>query len=1098
MRFVRILYILIFILTQQWVYGQSHQLGDKYNSKHISARNGLSQSVVNAIIQDQNGFMWFGTKDGINRYDGEEIKVYSHNHEDSSSISDSHILSIEEDTTGTIWVGTNGGGLNKFVPGTGNFSTVILNENKKEKLPSERVENLKLIYDRYLMISTYRQGLYVLDTKTMEKENYYLDKKDSAETAPCYVRDIITDEKGNIYLAMGHDGIAQFDIETGKFEILIDRKFDEKQNNLRKRYFAVCKRGNKLWLSNYGTGLESFNLKTKEIKQYKSNEIKQKGLLASEQILDITKKDSLLWIATAMGIVTFHPEEKDFEIFNKPESISKSAFAVCVRKIYKDQNNQIWVGTNGYGVYFFPEKNKYFYSVTSYPYKTDKPHPSVRDFYKQGDSLWVTTYDGIFLYDLQTMQHKLIHPELNIYTIAPDPDNSRILWMGDEGGGLYKLDRLNLHLDTIPASNKKEKGKIFGLTVFSLLHDGEYLWVGTQKALNRYHKSTGEIEYYKHDSSDPESINEGKIYSIYKEAPDRLWIGTDKGGVGILNPETGKVQRFTYDRKDPNSLANNRTYNISEDSNGNIWVATSGGLNKFLNEEKGFKLYTKNDGLPDNVVYTTLEDDSGNLWLSTNQGLSQFNTQKEKFRNFNVDDGLQDNEFNASAFYKAKDGRMFFGGIGGFTVFYPDEIKQNNLKPEVVFTHLILKNQPGIIEKTIKNKDKISLSYDNAIFDIRFAALNFYQAAKNQYKYRLKDHDSEITEWINLQNKNHVSFFDLEPGDYTLEVKGSNNDGVWSNSSKSIEITIVPPFWKTTFFRVLLILLILALIVLIAYQRMRIIRKQRDNLKAVVDEQTSDLKKANISLKNEIQERKKAEEQLLEANKTKDKFFSIIGHDLKNPLSSLYNLSDILHNDYGKLSEEEKREFIENIMLSSQNAYRLTENLLNWARAQVGKMTKKPEDINLYQQVQEIIQLYRSEEKKKGISITNNVPEDLYVHADRNMISAIMRNLISNAVKFTSGGGNITLTAVKNDQFVDITTKDNGVGMNREMQEKLFKIKPGAGNRGTYNEPGTGLGMLITKEFVDSHGGRISVDSEPGKGTALTVSLPMAKTETDG
>ncbi|MFW6019049.1 MAG: ligand-binding sensor domain-containing protein, partial [Bacteroidales bacterium] len=949
-------------MTQTLFYGQHRELKANFDLEHISARHGLSQGVVNTILQDQNGFIWFGTKDGLNRYDGEEIRIYSHCHEDTNCISNNHILSIEADSAGTIWVGTNGGGLNKFDPETETFSTITLNAEKEENgYPTERVENLKLVSDRYLLVSTYRQGLYVLDLKTNKKKNYYLNKKDSAETAPSYIRDIATDERGNIYLAMGHDGIAQFDIETGEFEILIDQKHEEKQEILNE-YFSVCKRGDKLWLSNYAIGLESYNLETKEIKQYSSDKIVRDGVVLSEKIVDITDRDSLLWFATSMGIFAFHPESEEFKHFSKAEeNISHHEFAIGVREIYNDQNNELWLGTNGYGAYFLSNKTKYFFTVNNYPYETDKLHPSVRTLFNQGDSLWVTTYSGIILYDLQTMKHKLIFPDMNIYTIAPDPEDKRFLWIGDEGSGLYKLNQLTLELDTVFASNKKEKGKLFGSTVFSLLHDGDYLWVGTQKALNRYNKNTGDIKHYEHDKTDPKSLNYGQIYSLYKQSPERLWVGTDNGGLGLFNPQTGEVQRFTYDHQDTNSLGNNRVYSVYEDRNDNIWVATSGGLNKFISEEEGFKRYTKDDGLPNNVVYAILEDGSGNLWLSTNLGLSEFNPQKETFRNFTIDDGLQENEFNASAYFKSPDGRMFFGGIQGFTSFYPEEIKLNRFKPQVVFTQLVLKNQPGIVEKPITNKNKIKLSHDNAFFDIRFVALNYYQAEKNQYKYRLKRPDSETTEWINLQHANHISFYGINPGEYTLEVKGSNNDGIWSDRSKSIEITIVPPFWKTPAFRLSLLLFVFALIALIVFLRIRNIRMQRDKLRVLVDAQTSDLKKTNKSLKSEIQERKKAEEQLKKANRTKDKFFSIIGHDLKNPLSALYSLAHMLNDDYERISEEEKRNFIENILESSKNAYRLTENLLNWARTQVDQMQINTEEINIYKQIQEIIQLFKSE-----------------------------------------------------------------------------------------------------------------------------------------
>ncbi len=1079
-------WIILFLCVAKSLFSQNDIYYENFGIEKISLDRGLSQCVVTCIHQDRNGFIWLGTKDGLNRYDGKSIVTFTYEHKDSSSISNSYISCITEDSSGNLYVGTRGGGLNVFDPATEIFSDIKLKSGRSGFENIKVITDLVLVEDRYLLAGTQGIGLFVVDIKTGQQKNYYHDKSNPSSIPADLVRDIqYSPETGIIYLSIDHEGVYRFDIDKGKFELIIKsvRNFP---NEKKKTYDAITVVGNMLWLNNINHALECYNLETGELQQFRDDHFK------IAYITDIHFRDSMIWCSTqGYGILVFDPEQKTFRRL-KPRIRDVEKLTVAGTCLYEDSNNNLWVGSNGEGAFFLAKKTKNFITYNRFSEsESSKDHPSVRGILRQGDSLWITTYEGVRLYDLKNNRMKLLAPDHDIYVVKPDPLFPDYLWMGDEGGGLKKFNKSTFEFTDIPNEDILLRDHIFGVSIYSLLNEGKFLWVGTQNGLNRYNKLTGEVKHYIHDEDNPETVNYGRVLTIFKDSGGRIWVGSDVGGAGFFYPDSTGFQRFNSDPDNPGSLSNNFVNAITEDSKGNIWICTNGGLNLYREEMNGFRFFTKSDGLPNNVIYSAQEDREGNLWVSTNKGISKFNPEKNTYVNYDKRDGLQNDEFNLGAYFKSDDGLMIFGGISGFTMFYPEEINHNTQVPEIAFTYLTKKDQPGEHKIPITGKRKIELGHRETIFDVEFASLNFYQPQKNRYKYRLSGIGKKTTGWIELKNRNSISFFGLDPGTYQLQLIGSNNDGIWNREGKLLQITITPPFWKTDLFRIGLLVFFILLGTAAFLIRIRIVRRQRDRMKKLVEERTTELRESNHSLMREIAERKKVEEQLLEANQAKDRLFSIIGHDLKSPLSTLLSLSRYMQQEYNSMDEDERRNFVDYMLESAENVYSLTENILSWARTQTGRMTVNPRKTDIHDAIDNNIRLFKSECENKEIRLENRAAL-VYAYVDRNMLAAILRNLTSNAIKFTNRGGNVWFTALRTNDTITVRVKDNGTGMDSETKETLFKAAHANKAFGTENEPGTGLGLLICKEFVDINGGRISVSSTPGKGTTISFTLPAA------
>jgi ligand-binding sensor domain-containing protein/serine phosphatase RsbU (regulator of sigma subunit) len=732
---------------------------------HLNVENGLSQSAVTCILQDKNGFMWFGTQDGLNRYDGYNFKIFKNISDDSTSLSDNFIFSIYENESGSLFIETQSGKINKYNPVKESFQ--IIPEQEISKYRSKRNSVLAIYYDKNDVVwsggLSKETGLKMENKKTGEIKIYTHHPNDNSSLSDNKVYSILRDSKGILWIGTVN-GLDQLDEKTGEFRHY--RNIPDNLNSLSDNWVWPIfedSKGN-LWIGTVKGGLNKFDRVSNTFVHFKNEPDNPKSLNDNFIFSIYEDRSGLIWIGTnAGGVDYFDPSSQVFEHFfknakNKNSLSDNTVYSMCV-----DKKGNYWIGTRNGGLDKFNyHKNEF----TNYSHNPSNPNSLINN---------------------------------SVQTICED--KSGIMWLGTFNSGMNSFDPVSGKFKAY-VNNPSNPNTLTDNRVYSIIEDSEgIIWIGTYAGgLNRLDKKTEVITSFKHDENDSSSISSNSVWSIIEDNSGKLWLGTFGGGVNVFNKSTKTFKHFRNNPADPESLGDDNIIRVFKDSKGNIWMGTTKGLCRYYADTGKFKLYSEKNGLSNNFVYGILEDNKGNLWLSTNNGLSEFNPVNETFNNFYAEDGLQNNEFNQNAFAKDyQTGNLLFGGVNGFNVFNPERITGNTFIPPIIFTNYTRYNtddQEGkpIIEKGISETKEISVTYKDNIITLEFSALSYYNNFNNQYKYKLEGFNEN---WIQLGSNNKVTFTNLSPGDYILNVIGSNNDGVWNEKGKSLTIHVSPPWWKT-------------------------------------------------------------------------------------------------------------------------------------------------------------------------------------------------------------------------------------------------------------------------------------------------------------
>jgi signal transduction histidine kinase/ligand-binding sensor domain-containing protein len=1085
--------IFIFCLLTPAVYAQS-----EYRFESITKAQGLSQGTINVIFEDHDGFMWFGTNDGLNRYDGKKMVVYRKNHNNRNSLPNNNILSINLDSQHKLWIGTHGNGLCFFDPVHSTFHPFDELIKNPEKINiGENIYCISIDTVNNILWTGSNIGVAKLNLNdnTLDFIDFRLYKVGSRHVGNIYC---MLAEVNQVWIGTDIGGLLRLNLKDKSITPIpiqdrwIRPEEPEHQGTILK---IIRDKTGQLWAASFGDYI--LKLSTDEQSLYKMDRtipLYEKSpfyFLRSIVMAD----DTTMWCASSSGgIQIIHLNNNRIEVIDYNPFIQNGINSDGLKTVYCDKSGGVWIGNNGHGInYYYPVNKKFQHLAPTNSGTSGLTFRSVRRIYRDQDKrLWIGGYGGINAFDSNFKRVIEIPAIGNAYYLHPDPVDNEILWVGIEGGGLQKIRKKDgIHLAGYTSVNPIHEKGIVGTGIYCIQDKNpDELWIGTETALNIFNKKTGHSNYFMHVDSNKFSVPKGRMRVIFDDSKKRTWIGTLGGGLAYIKDNDFIFNNLSYDPKDSSSISSNIIYCVIESKSAQIYVGTDGGLNLFDEKTSGFKKINTKDGLINDVVYGILEDDDGNIWLSTNEGLSCYNPTTGRFRNYDQQDGLQADEFNSGAYYKDNEGTLYFGGINGVSIFRPHDLQDNNKIPKIVFTQLKIGGKPVVIDPPITNASEVKLNYNNQSFTLEFAALNYYKPQKNQYAYRIMEMQDK---WIQLGNENNVNIAHLGYGNFTIKVIASNNDGAWNNEGISLKIIIDPPYWATFWFRSLLVLTIILLVSIFFYLRIQTLRETKRELQDGVEARTKELMTTNRELLTEIESRIKTEKELLAANQTKDKFFSIIAHDLKNPFNVLLGFTELMSTELDQFEPEEIKESIQAIRKSTVGIYELLENLLTWANSQHGKLELNPQVIDLFELTNSNIQLLAAQANQKEIELKSELVNNTVVWADKNSVNTVLRNLITNAIKFTPLNGRVTVSAKETDKEVLISVEDSGVGMSAENLTKLFRIDQQFKTNGTANEKGTGLGLILCHEFIRMNHGTITVSSSPGKGSVFTFALPKSQ-----
>jgi ligand-binding sensor domain-containing protein/signal transduction histidine kinase len=1044
----------------------------------ISNEDALSQGSINAICQDLTGYIWIGTKDGLNRYDGYDIKIYRNDPTDNSSISCNVILVITRDSKGYLWIGTSGGGLNRYDPFYDNFTRYkfYTNEGKEYGKIINSIEQDKF---GNLWIGTYLDGLIRFHPEIGSVKRFLQDTEDSESISDNTINALLIDSYDRLWIGVEDSCLNLFLPESESFKRFIY------QNKISLSPYGcstsalIEDKENNIWIgTKYGDFVFKFYPDEEKFFSYRE------GFPGTTFCFSTTGGDSI-WMGSNYSGLFLYEISKDKTKFFSSGVKNGSLNYNTIKSLYHDRDENLWIGTDGKGLNLYsPHKKKFQSYFHKSPSTEGLSVCSVRAIYvDENDILWVggyrisNEYEGLSRINLKTNEITQFDPDGVVYTILPDKENKNVIWLGTEGQGIIELRTDKLKSTVYGINPPFTIDLIKGMIVYNMKYDKKgNLYIGTDKGLNVINAESKLCTFYSHNPLDSLSINVGSIMAIYIDSMNNIWIGSNIGGLSKFNPVEESFERYTVRKSKASCPSSNCINCFYEDTKKRFWVGTDKGLNLFDRKTGGFTVYTVKQGLPNDVIYAVLEDELGNLWLSTNKGLCKFNPESNDIYTYDKNDGLPANEFNKAAYFKSNDGRLLFGGTNGLVSFYPSEINNNQSIPNVVITSYFIDNIEIQPDTNISLKKMLIVEPGTYLIGFQVSAMSFLNPEKCNYKYKL---DGFMDKWIEMGRSRNISFTNLDPGEYTLYIKSSNSDGIWSKKPTKLDIKLSHFFYQTMGFKFLVTFIVIVMLLTIYFGRISILRRQEKKLKILVDQRTFELSETN--------------QQLSIASKTKDKLYSIIAHDLKSPFNSLLGFTNLLLENWKDMNDDERLEIINILKNTSSSTYDLLVNLLEWSQFQSGDIKYNPEKIALCNLINDSIVQFNGQANLKNINVSVKCEQDLVVFVDIMMITSVLRNLCSNAIKFTPPKGKVNIEAYSKDDYAYCLIKDNGVGISKENQNNLFQSEYSLSTEGTKGEKGTGLGLMLCKTFIQKNKGKISFESELNKGSTFIISMPMSK-----
>lgn len=1056
--------------------------------KRLTVEDGLSNNNVLALVQDQRGYIWIGTNDGLNKYDGYGFTTYRHDARDSTTLSNNAVHAVLLDEKGRLWAGT-AGGLNLYHSSTGTFTEYPIGGRVMNDPGSGRITTLFEDRSSRFWVGTTR-GLYAFDPERSVFTRYEYESTSSSDFRgehyqPNYVTSVYEDDEDRIWIGTAA-GLNRLDPARGtfrRFELAGGGRIADEVRDMKEDPDG------KLWVATVRDGLYHVDVGERTYTHH-VHDSEKPGSLPSNSVRAVHKRERGLVVGTSEGVALYDAERDYFHTFTTISGDVSSLSFPSVRCILEDNRGNLWIGT-WEGLNYFDHHSNHFVHVGRYPEAVRSLSDDlISSFAEDPDGgVWVGTERGGLNYldapmqRVRVFRHDPNDPaSLRVNNVkALFVDRQGALWVGTHDGGLSRLDRDRggfHHYRHDPSDSTSLSGN----RVYAI-HEDRFgdLWIGTNKnGLNRLDRRSGRFTRYGVDDG-AGSISSNEINVIFEDRVGNLWIGTAHG-LSLFDRRTDRFIHFLSTRADPGSLIDPTVRTLWEDSEGRLWVGTSSGLELFDRRQGTFTHFTVRDGLPNDAINCVLEDGSKDLWISTNLGLSRFRPSDSSFRNFDGADGLQSRQFNMNACVATRDGRLFFGGVNGFSYFHPENITSNPYAPPVFITGLKLFNQTvhpaesgSPLTRDIGETERIVLRHDQNVVSLDFVALNYTAQSRNEYAYVLEGFEED---WNPVGTQRTATYTNLPPGQYTFRVKAANNDGVWNEHGTSLEIRILPPLWRT-WWAYLLYALFAATAAYGAY---------RYSVKV-------------WRLKNSLaleQLRRRTEDDLHAA---KMQFFTNVSHEFRTPLTLILGPIQELLADRSQGSRD--RESLNLVRRNAERLLRLVNQLMDFRALETGHMRLRAQRTNVVEFVRELALSFDEFARHARIRFAiRSDYEGIYVWFDRDKLETVLVNLLSNAFKFTSDGGDVAIevgvsgpgpqssSGSSEVGMVHIAVRDTGIGMTEAELEHLFErfyqARPRFGSR-----HGTGIGLAFSKGIVELHGGKLTVESREGEGSVFTVILPL-------
>jgi signal transduction histidine kinase/ligand-binding sensor domain-containing protein/DNA-binding response OmpR family regulator len=1028
--------------------------------------------------------MWFGTKDGLNRYDGYSFVVYQHDPFDTTTISANYITALYEDSRGYIWIGTLNGGLNCFKRETETFIRINFRSNSQENNKLNEIKSISEDSKGNIWFSIKGDGLFRLSMKNgnprqITYKQFISDAGNPESLNSNIINCLLIDSKENLWLGT-ESGLNLFDFLTGKFKHFNIQTKNQKapESPYQKSISSIYEsKSGDLWLGTL-SGLVKFERKTGSYKLFPHHyEVFQYGWGRIVNIIeDYTGK---LWLATPGELMRFDPFTSSYDYFINDPFNPKSVSFSSISSLCLDKTGILWIGTAGMGINLYDSKAERFSTLSKMKESGSRITGfSVRSILEESkDIVWVSTA-VLYRWNRKTGElesYETSSDRLNdfgntgVWTMIKSVDGK--IWTATTEG-LYRYDPITEKSKQYKF-NPSDNSGLLQKEVYAVFEDRQRgIWIATENYFSKLiDVEKGAFQNFRYQSAS--SNNEQVRPVICQDSKGIFWIGT-KDGLIRFDIKNKSFQTFKNDPKNPQSLSNDFIKSIyidNSESKDILWIGTAGGgLNRFDVEKNSFTQFSERDGLPNNVVYGILPDGNGNLWLSTNKGLSKFNIKDKTFRNYDVNDGLQSNEFNTGAYFLSKNGEMFFGGIKGLNYFYPEKVKDNTHIPQIVLTNLKLgdkfitnRNNNSVLQKTISETDQLVLSYADDVITFEFAVLDYSTPNKNQYAYKLENFNDD---WIYSGSIRSATYTNLPFGEYVFRVKGSNNDGIWNEKGIAIKLIITPPWWSRWWAYIIYSFLFFSILYAIRSYELNRLR-----------------------LKNQLKIEKVETDTLRNLDHLKSHFFANISHEFRTPLTLILGqIESVLSSN---IDNREKGK----LQVANRNARRLLtliNQLLDLSKLEAGRMELKAEQYNIISFLKNLFFSFESLADSKKISLTfqseaSNIPFNF----DADKMEKIFCNLISNAFKFTPENGEIRLTVNIFSSSLEIRIKDTGTGIPAESVPHIFNRFYQVDGSSTREQEGTGIGLALTKELVELHKGKITVSSKVNEGTEFIIQFPL-------